>query len=429
MKSFLLGGLTLLLAVACSKTPDFDPGETIATVNGQPLDEQFYFDSYIDWLGRTGFNDDSTSRVVHLDNAIDVMLLAQEAEKRGLQSADAYLEYMRLMKDAALGGRFLQAAVFDTLGSITEDDLRNAFVKTQRKVYVRQLFFNDEIQAREYAARLAAGEDFLALANELYRTEAFDSSAGDLGDVSYFGTDDAFAEAAFNLGMFEVSPVVRTRQGWVILRVENMNRNLLMTETQFQNRRRRLHSLILERRVNLAGDAFVRDHMQSLQPMIQQDAYRQLEPYLTGLAPEARILDAEYQVMSNAVEPSTPLVLYKQGSQTGTFTVGDYMRWVPYIPYMEMRTRPGASIGRALRNEVFAREGAKAGYEKDRKVRWQLEYVSTFRLANDMKASIPSDSLLAETLKELRAKAVIRIDRKVFDQLAPFYALPKGGRQ
>jgi len=429
MKSYFLGGCALLLAVACSKTPDFDPGETIATVNGQPLDEQFYFDSYIDWLGRTGFNDDSTSRVVHLDNAIDVLLLAQEAEKRGMRSADAYLEYMRVMRDAALGGRFLQAAVFDTLGTISEQELREAFVKTNRKVYVRQLFFNDEAQARAYASRLAAGEDFLALANELYRTAAGDSSAGYLGDVSYFGTDDAFAEAAFNLAMFEVSPVVRTRQGWVILRAENMNRNVLMTDTQFQNRRKRLHTLILERKVNLAGDAFVRDYMQALQPTIQQDAYRQLEPYLTGLAPESRLQSAEYQVMSEAIEPSTPLVLYRQSGQVRTFTVGDYMRWVPYIPYAEMRSRPGASIGRALRNEVLARAGEEAGFENDPKVRWQTNYVSTFRLANDMKATIPSDSLLAASLKELRGKADIRIDYPVFNALAPFLALPKGNRQ
>lgn len=429
MKSLILGGCALLLAVACSKTPDFDPGDTIATVNGQPLDEQFYFDSYIDWLGRTGFNDDSTSRVVHLDNAIDVMLLAQEAEKRGMRSSDAYLDYMRVMRDAALGGRFLQAAVFDTLGTISEQELRQAFAKTNRKVYVRQLFFNEEAQARNYASRLAAGEDFLTLANDLYGTARGDSSAGYLGDVSYFGTDDAFAEAAFNLAMFEVSPVVRTRQGWVILRVENMNRNVLMTDTQFQNRRKRLHSLILERKVNLAGDAFVRDYMQSLQPTIQQDAYRQLEPYLTGLAPESRLQSAEYQVMSQAIEPGTPLVLYRQAGQTRTFTVGDYMRWVPYIPYAEMRSRPGASIGRALRNEALARAGEEAGFDKDPKVRWQTNYVSTFRLANDMKATIPSDSLLAVSLKELRAKATIHIDYDVFNALAPFYALPKGNRQ
>lgn len=430
MRSFLLGGCALLLfAAACSKTPEFDPGDTIATVNGEPLDEQFYFDSYIDWLGRTGFNDDSTSRVVHLDNAIDVMLLAQEAEKRGMRSADAYLEYMRVMRDAALGGRFLQAAVFDTLGTISEEQLREAFVKTNRKVYVRQLFFNDEAQARSYASRLAAGEDFVALANELYRTAAYDSSAGYLGEVSYFGTDDAFAEAVFNVGMFEVSPVVRTRQGWVIVRAENMNRNVLMTETQFQNRRKRLHTLILERRVNLAGDAFVREFMQAAQPLIQQDAYRQLEPYLTGLAPEARIQAAEYDVMSQVVEPGTPLVLYRQSGETRSFTVGDYMRWVPYIPYPEMRSRPGASIGRALRNEVFARAGEDAGFEKDPKVLWQTGYVSTFRLANDMKATIPTDSLLAATLKELRDKATIRIDMDVFNSLAPFYAIPKGNRQ
>lgn len=419
----------MLLLAACSKTPSFDPGETIATVNGQPLDEQFYFDSYIDWLGRTGFNDDSTARVVHLENAIDVILLAQEADRRGMRQSDAYLDHMRLMRDAALGGRFLQASVFDTLGVITDAELRQAFVKTQRKVYVRQLFFNDESQAKEYAARLNAGEDFIRLANELYRTAAYDSNAGYLGDISYFGTDDAFAEAAFSLGMFEVSPVVRTRQGWVIVRVENMERNVLMTESMFNNRKKRLHSLILERRVNLAGDSFVRGYMQALQPQIQMDAYKQLEPYLTGLAPESRLQSAEFAILTQVVSHDTPLVLYRQGSQTRTFTVGDYMRWVPYIPYMEMRTRPGASVGRALRNHVLAQAGEQAGFESDPKVTWQLGYVSTFRLANDIKATVPSDSALVDLVRELRGQASIRVDRAAFDRMAPFYSLPKGKRQ
>ncbi len=432
MKCPHLGWVALLLiAVACSKPEKsgFDAGSTLATVNGEILDEQFFFDSYIDWLSRTGYNDDSTARVVHLDNAIDVMLLAQEAAKRGMSTSEAYLEYERVMRDGALGGRFLQAAVFDTLPAIDEARLRDAFVKSNRKVYVRQLFFMEEAQARRYRQRIDDGEDFVKLANEWYQTASFDSTAGYMGEVSYFGTDDAFAEAAFSLGMFEVSQPVRTRQGWVILRVENMDRNLILTESQFQNRRKRLYSQLLERAVNLSGDTFVRDFMQTLQPVIQQDVYSQLEPYLTGLAPKARIEDSELRLVKAAVEPASTLVLYRMDGETRSFTVAQFMKWLPYIPYSEVRTRPGAAIGRALRNEVFAEQGRRAKMDKDPKVMWQMRYVSTFRLANDIRATIPSDSALVQTLRDLRNQATIVVNEEVFRQSFPTFTVPKGNRQ
>jgi hypothetical protein len=424
-------GLILLFVGACSKPEPsgFDAGASIAVVNGDVLDEQFFFDSYIDWLNRTGYNDDTTARYIHLDNAIDVILLAQEARTSGMMSSQAYLDYERVMRDGALGGRFLQAAVFDTMGSISESQLRDAFEKSNRKVYVRQLFFNDESQAQRYHSRLLAGEDFVVLANELYQTSVFDSTAGFMDDISYFGVDDAFAEAAFKLGMFEFSEPVRTRQGWVIIRVENMNRNPILTESAFQNRRKRLYSLLMERKVNLLGDAFVRGFMQDLQPAIQDDVYRQLEPYLTGLTPDARIAPSEFQVIQQQMEPTSVLVLYRYEGETREFMVSQFMKWLPYLPYSEVRTRPGAAIGRALRNEVFAQAGQKAGYASDPKVRWQMNYVTTFRLANDIRATIPSDSLLAETIRELREKADIRVDTDVFRSLAPMVSLPRMGNQ
>jgi hypothetical protein len=229
--------------------------------------------------------------------------------------------------------------------------------------------------------------------------------------------------------MFEVSEPVRTRQGWVIIRVENMNRNPILTESAFQNRRKRLYSLLLERKVNLLGDAFVRGFMQELQPAIQDDVYRQLEPYLTGLTPDARIAPSEFQIIQQQMEPTSVLVLYRYEGETREFTVSQFLKWMPYLPYSEVRTRPGAAIGRALRNEVFAQAGEEAGYESDPKVRWQMNYVTTFRLANDIRATIPSDSLLAETIKGLREKAEIQVDIEVFRSLAPMVSLPRMGNQ
>lgn len=411
----------MMLWVGCTSDPGvpFDAGDTIARVNGDILDEQFYFDSYIDWLTRTGYNDDPTARQIHLQNAIDILLLAQEARRRGFDREVEYADHMALMRDAALGGRFLQAAVFDTLGAVTEEDIRRAFVNTHRKVYVRQLYFMDEAEALRYHRRLASGEDFVALANELYRTPAFDPDAGMVGDIAYFGAEDAFTEAAFALKMSEVSPVTRTRQGWVILRMENESRNPLIRETDYANRSKRLRSLLTERRVNLSGDAFVRAHMSRLNPVLDMPTYEALNPFLTGLPPAIRIEPGEIRRIREAITPDTPLVRYSDGGREHVMTVGDFMRWLPVLPVSEVRNRPGAAIGRALRNQVFAKQGGDARLDRDAKVKWQLAYVGTHWLADAMRRSLPSDSAAAALLGSLRATSDIRLDEAAFRTAFP----------
>ena len=413
--------MALLILVGCRPEPrvPFDAGNTLATVNGDILDEQFYFDSYIDWLTRTGYNDDATARQIHLQNTIDILLLAQEARRRGMNQTPEYLEHMSLMRDAALGGRFLQAAAFDTLGSVSDEDIRRAFVNTHRKVHVRQLFFMDEAVAHRFHQRLSDGEDFVALANELYRTPAIDPDAGMVGDIAYFGADDAFTEAAFALSMFDISPVVRTRQGWVIIRMENENRNPLIRESDFENRRKRLRSLMTERRVNLAGDRFVRTHMNRLNPVLDVDSYTALSPYLTGLPPTMRIEPDEIRRIRSAITPESPLVRYVDGDVERVFTLGKFMRWLPVLPVSEVRTRPGAAIGRALRNEVLARDGASAKLDRDPKVRWQVNYVSTMRLADGLRRTMPSDSSTAQLIGSLRAGSTIRLDETAFNAAFP----------
>jgi len=414
-------GMALLVLVGCRPEPrvPFDAGNTLATVNGDVLDEQFYFDSYIDWLTRTGYNDEPLARQIHLQNTIDILLLAQEARRQGMHRAPSFLEQTSLMRDAALGGRFLQAAVFDTLGPVSDTDIRRAFINTHRKVYVRQLFFLDEGEARRFHQRLSDGEAFVDLANELYKTDSFDPDAGMLGDIAYFGADDAFTEAAFALSMFDVSPVVRTRQGWVIIRMENENRNPLIRESDFENRRKRLRSLMTERRVNLAGDRFVRTHMSRLNPVLDADVFAVLSPYLTGLPPTMRIEPNEVRRIRSAITPESPLVRYRIGDREQVFTVGQFMRWLPVLPVSEVRSRPGAAVGRALRNEVLAREGESAHLDRDPKVRWQLNYVSTMRLADDLRRSMPGDSATARLIGSLRAASSIRLDEPAFKAAFP----------
>ena len=50
------------------------------------------------------------------------------------------------------------------------------------------------------------------------------------------------------------------------------------------------------------------------------------------------------------------------------FTFGDYLKWLPYLSFEESKVRTGASVGRAMRNEVLYQLADKDGYASDKRV-------------------------------------------------------------
>ena len=82
--------------------------------------------------------------------------------------------------------------------AFTDDEIRLAYAKKQRTVYVRHLYSKNKNDIEQAYDSLQSGINFVDLANMFYETSVYDSSAGYL-PVNYFGVDDAFAEAAYSI--------------------------------------------------------------------------------------------------------------------------------------------------------------------------------------------------------------------------------------
>jgi len=401
----------LILIILSAGKADAQRGDVrvVARVDSDSITVERFNASYVQHLIQTGQNDTPQRRYAHLNDLIDTHLLAEAARLRGLEDAE-YLEYIDLEIRKVVGGRFFEIAFVDSLPDPTEAEVLEAFHRTNEKVRLRQLFFADPKAADAAYARLSEGADFLGLANEVFSTASFDSTAGDLGLAEYWDLDDAVAEAAFGLSVGEYTEPIRSRYGWHILRLEDRIRNPLLTQHQFDLRREDLSNRVRARRFRLEGSRFVRSFMESLEVEVDAETMHALQDLiareLTGVddsqPPRVALESHEVAAIEEDFSGESVLATYELDGRRESFTAAGYFEWIAHLPYGEVRHRTAASVGRALRNHALAQKGLSLGLGDDPSVRDEVEYRASLYLAEALRKKLREESDVTPTEAELR---------------------------
>jgi len=426
----LVAALALALGAGCGDdTPD-DP--VLATVDGLDLTRDDFLRSYVDYLVTTGQNDTEALRQRHFDTLIDAYLLGAEAERRGLVTDSAFLAAQEIARRRLIGATYYESTVFDTMAVPTDAEVRTAYRLGSEQRVVRQLFYTNEDSARAAYARLQAGRSFLEEAWDLYDTR--DSTAGLLGAVSYWQLDDAFAEAAFTTPVGEVSPPVRSRMGVHIVYVEDALRNPLLTEDEFLRRRKGVESQLRLRRRRLDGDTFIRDFMEARRVSVNRPALVALVEAIDALEGEplpaarqagpgdTRFTPGQNAEILGAFRPETPLATFLVDGEPQTFTLADYVFWLPTLPPSEARERTGASVGRALRNEALARAGDAADVGERPAVVAELARMRRLALADVLRQRLRAETTPADSARLAAVADRLQIDPR--QTVVTFWAVP-----
>ena len=388
----------------------------LASVDDRDLTVGRFNESFVQYLMASGRNDTPEERYRYLDRLLRDMILAGEARRIGLDQSPEFKSQVDRIRRLAVGARYFEDAFAQSQSPLTEVEVRAAYEKSRARVAIRHLYFRDPEAARAAWDALEAGLDFMDLARNLYGTAPDDSIAGYLGFASYWDLDDAVAEAAYDLEVGGYSEPVRSRYGWHVLRVEDRLDSPILTETDFMMHRSGIEGRALIRRNRLAGDAFVRDMMEGLNVQVDEAGARALvdamteavvRPQSTDAAAQTReraqvqITRAELEVLRERLEPGTVLATLDLDGTRAEFTAGDFIRWLPELPYEEVRDRTVSAVGRALRNEVLAQRGLKAGFEGEPLVTEAVRHASDTWLAASLREALRASKSIEPTEAEV----------------------------
>ncbi|HCD52455.1 MAG TPA: hypothetical protein DEQ34_08410 [Balneolaceae bacterium] len=376
--------LVLVLAFAsCSKT-DNNKEKTLFSVNGETRTVEDFENAYVKYLIKTGQNDTKYGREVFLTEQVDEILMAQAASDLGYLDHETYHSAIAHQTRKSVMDTYFVDEMDEVLEMPTEEELRLAFAKNKRRVYVRHLYSRRESDLMEPYQRLRNGESFVDVANDFYETAEYDSLAGYLGPIKYFGVDDAFADAAFNTNQGDFTKPVQSQFGFHIIYVEYIEFPAMLAEDEFQYRKKGLTSQVRLRNQSLAANGYIRDLMGKLLVEVDRDNVLSLMDTIKELDGEEIIQnngmeeqqkvwnDRRLDQLKASFDTETVLASYVLNGNRTEFTFQDYLNWLPYMSFDESKNRTGASIGRAMRNQVLYELGMDQDLENDPRVKREV---------------------------------------------------------
>jgi len=168
----------------------------------------------------------------------DMILLAQDAETRGMSGTDTFKRKFAMARNKVLMETLLRDIAQK---SVTEDAMRKVYddatkqMAAEEEVSARHILVKTEEEAKAILADIKKGADFTETAKKKSTEPGAAQSGGDLG---YFTKDQMvpeFAEAAFKLDKGKISDPVKTQFGWHIIKLEDKRKKPAPTYEQVKD--------------------------------------------------------------------------------------------------------------------------------------------------------------------------------------------------
>jgi len=322
-----------------------------------------------------------------LDALIETKLVALEARRRGMDRDPKFQARIGWVRKRAVLRELYKDVVRDKV-QISDAELRDAFIKSNIAIRARHIVAKTEDEALRFLDSLKAGVPFEALAKHHFRDPDLAHNGGDLGFFTWGDMDEDFEKAAFALRPGEISPPVKTRWGYHIIKVEEIRRSPFLLEEDFARKRPALQATLRRRKEETLAKEFLRNFMAAKNLTVKGPAFA----FLVEVAKKLRPPDDDGE---GSLPPTLPILRDEEIAQLrsdvearrnetlveftgGRWTIGDFLNRLEKIP---PRERPSmntvGSFKRGLwllaRNEFLAQEGERRGLGSRDAVQQEIE--------------------------------------------------------
>ncbi len=392
-KSFVFFSLFTISFFSCSKSVPDSP--IIATVNGKPITVEDFYEEARNVPVRRVLNVGAAIKKYNdprdiLNMLIELEIVVAEARNRGLNKTEIFEKLRKRQLDEETMWQLYEEKV-DSAISISEIDLRMEYLRQNQKIKVRHLFSKDKNEIEEIQNRLKSGESFESIAKELFSDPILSSNGGDLGWLEWGEWNASFEEAAWELAPGETSEPVRTEFGWHLIKVEERQQEIFITEDGFRERFPSLQKDVHKRKASKQSKKYVNKLMSEKAPIIDKNSFAAIAGYMGELmSRRGKIITENDGTLSDPELRSITVNFTDKLDDTivswndGNLTIRHFMEYLKRLSPKKRKITGARSLNRKMwkwiRDELLTEEAYRLGLDKsdrvDREVTfWEDNYL------------------------------------------------------
>ena len=229
----------LLYIIKVFPQSNTDTSQVVASVGNQNIQFDKYLTRYEDYLIWSGVKDNQQARFAVLNNMISEILLKTYDDNSAIYSNPEYNKEKDWAKKEALLAFLKDREVYAKI-TASEDELKQAYVRSKVKIACRHLFATTEKDAENLYRLAKMGVSFDELAKQCFTDTALKNNGGYLGYINWGSTDINFENAVYSMRVGEISRPVKTAQGYSIIKVDDIIQSPFKTQDEFLRMKEKL---------------------------------------------------------------------------------------------------------------------------------------------------------------------------------------------
>ena len=326
-----------------------------------------------------------------LDSMIINRLLVQAAYEKGIDGSEDVARVVLANKDKFLLDVLYQKDIAGK-AKVTDAELKDFYNKLEYKIRASHILVNSEDTANMLVDSIKNGANFEQLAYDHSIDPSAKRNRGDLGYFTYGAMVDEFQDAAFQMEPGEVSPPIKSKYGYHIIKLVDREKNDArrdfdsMKDQLRQQLERKKQMEMVEAYMNQLKDLYkITVDTGTVQLVIHKrnDLY---PPQVVENLPKWGF-DVE---QLDRIEREMPLATWN-GGQMSLYQYLMQLNQVPeqYRPDLQDYDSVATVIFRLKVNDFLVLEATKKGYDNDPEFKRKLQLFKELNMANVMR----SDSL------------------------------------
>lgn len=274
-----------------------------------------------DYLFSSGIKDNIVVRRSIINNMINEILLNNYDDNSAIESNPEFIKESKWIEKQTILAFLKDRDVYARI-NVTDNEIRDAFYKSQEKIAARHLFAETEDEANSLYQLLQTGADFNQLAKQVFTDSVLAFNGGYLGYFSWGDMDPDFEDAAYSLKPGEISAPVKTRYGFSIIKLEDRIPQPLITEDEFLRKKAHMERVVKIRKKKPAEWEFINS-------IYDQKKVDINEKMLGLIYDNFRYSDADKAEKNEVIDYSS--ILFKYGERT--YSAGETVQRLNDIPY------------------------------------------------------------------------------------------------